>query len=188
MADEFKTMKLIKKLYEADDQIAYQGVFMCTRCHGVLIDRSGDSFTDSPANDDSQIVNWSCPLCDASAPLSRRYQMALCTVGWSCRGTRGRAKTAPLGFPSFNEGIIDVIPGCDVYISLLFDYKGNIVDASNSDISLFYQSKDKAFEDMLDGRPDQLIQKTHVDRQALARVVVQRCLNDMNLEQSREEA
>ena len=186
MADEFKTMKLIKKLYEADDQIAYQGVFMCTRCHGVLIDEDRGSFADSPADDDSQIINWDCPLCDASAPLSRRYRMALCTVGWSCHGYQGRTKTAPLGFPSFDEAVIDVIPGCYVFISLHFAYKGTNVDASNCDISLFYQSKDKAFEDMLNGRPDQLAQATHADRQALARDVVDRVRHDLKLNYAKE--
>ena len=188
MAGKYQTMKLIKKLDDEDDEAVYQGVFMCTRCHGVLIDEETDSFADPPADDDSQIINWPCPLCDASAPLSRRYRMALCTVAWRCPGNYVTTKTALLGFPSFDDAYIGVVPSCDVFISLIFDYKGTRVVASNRGISLFRQSQADCFGDMLDGHPDQLIQKTHVDRQALARDVVQRCLNDLKVDQSREEA
>ena len=187
MADNFKTLQLVKKLAEFDDKTVYKGVFMCSRCHGVLIDKGISSFADPSADDDSQIINWPCPLCDATAPLSRRYWMALCTVGWRCTDNYDITKTAPLGFPSFETAYIDVRTAGTAYISLDFVYKGTGIDATNFDISLLYQRQNELFEDMLDGRPDQLTLETHVDRRTLAKEVVQRCLNDLNLEQSPEE-
>ena len=181
MADEFKTMKLFAKVDQ--DTHYFQGVYQCKVCHGVLIDRGLNSLVDPPADDDGQIINWTCPMCDASAPLSRRYRMALCTVGWQCPSGYIQTETAPFGFPSFKNA-------CSGYrreiIMLHFDYKGTAIVASDNDISLFYQSKDKAFEDMLDGRPDQLIQKTHVDKQALARDVVDRVRHDLKLNYAKE--
>ena len=183
MAGKYQTMKLVAKINQ--DERYYQGVYRCKVCHGVLIDRGLNSLVDSPANDDSQIVNWACPLCDTSAPLSRRYRMALCTVGWRCPGGNIVTDTAPIGFPSFEKAYSGYQRE---NIKLFFCCKGTAILASDTKISLLQQRREELFEDVLDGRPDQLLQKTHMDRQALARDVVQRCLNDMRLEQSREEA
>lgn len=185
MTDNFKTMKLVKKLAEFNDKTAYQGVFLCSRCHGVLINKGISSFADPSADEDSQIVNWPCPLCDAAAPLSRRYRMALCTVGWRCAGERDVTKTSLIGFPSFETVFIDVFT-FSVYISLQFDYKGTGIDATTNDILPLYQSQGELFNDLLDGRPDQLTLMTHVDRQALARDVVDRVRHDLRLDYAKE--
>ena len=183
MAGKYQTMELVAKI--SQDERYFQGVYQCKVCHGVLIDRGLDSLVGPPANDDSQIANWACPLCDASVPLSRRYRMALCTVGWRCRVSGISTVTAPLGFPSFDNVYIGYRRD---YITLVFNYKGTSISASADSISTLRQDQTDLFDAMLDDRPDLPTLINHEDMRSLARVVVQRCLNDMNLEQAREEA
>ena len=183
MAGKYQTMKLIA----VNDQNAhhFQGVYQCKVCHGVLIDRGLGSLIKPLADDDSQIINWNCPLCDTFAPLSRRYRMALCTVGWRCLVSGITTDTAPLGFPSFDNVYVGYRPE---FIILAFDYKGTKISASSDSISTVLHEQADFFDAMLDGHPDQLLLETHVDRRSLARVVVHRCLNDLEPGQSREEA
>lgn len=181
MTDNFKTMKLIKKLDVSRHD--FQGAYQCKVCHGVRFDRSiMDSYDDENFYM-NVIPKMTCPLCDGQAPLSQRYWMALCTLAWACMRERGKhLKGADVGFPSFDRIYIDSVD--NTYFYAQFKLRGVQAEAWPGHVGVDprfpIEEQLRHFDSVLDDRHEQ----DSVKRLALE--VVDRVRHDLKHNNAKE--
>ena len=182
MNDEYRTMKLLKAKPSGIDW--HKGLFQCQVCHGVVYDLDAEHHSD----DESirrRVAGMTCSLCDESAPLSKRYWMALATLACSVRrGYRGQGWSGSrFGFPSFRW-----ICTCkyDAYeIAAEFDYGNALVTAGLEGITterIGRLGPEDVFLDYLDGKTPRL------DSRRMALELVNRVRHDLELKYESKEA
>lgn len=121
-----------------DRREVFTEAYKCRICHGVYFARRPDpSYGTSPEETASEVA---CSLCDdATAPLSKRYWMALTTLAWAYLehgGCATKTKAADFGFPSVDSVFIDRL--CfEGGSEFLFTYKGAAITAEVATISWF---------------------------------------------------
>lgn len=179
VAEEHKTMKFLKAIRKSQ---GYQGVYECEVCHGVLIDKEFTSSTDDMRYSPLAVSEMTCNLCDAGAPLSRKYETAMTTLSWSCIGALACNYAPNRGFPSFGWLCISA---SDASIgTATFEYQEVDLEAGPYAINLLTtedslhprSSQRLLFDDALDGRSDLL------DPKRLALEVVNRVVHDLKLQ------
>lgn len=111
--------------------------YKCGTCHGVYFARRFvPSYGASPEANASEVA---CSLCDETAPLSKRYWMALTTLAWAYLENGGcatKTKASDFGFPSFDEMFVDRL--CFEGGSFFrFTYEGADITAEVATISWF---------------------------------------------------
>ena len=165
-----------------DRREVFTEAYKCRICQGVYFARRSDpSYGTSPEETASEVA---CSLCDdATAPLSKRYWMALTTLAWAYLENGGcatKTKASDFGFPSFNEVFIDRL--CfEGGSTFRFTYKGADITAEVATISWFPPTPFwSSFVDIIDSEVPCFSTKT------LASELVNRVRHDLKLNYAKE--
>lgn len=165
----------------SDRREVFTEAYKCGICHGVYFARRPDlSYGDNLEETVSEVA---CSLCDETAPLSKRYWMALTTLAWAYLENGGcatKTKASDFGFPSFDEVFIDRL--CFEGGSFFrFTYKGADITAEVATISWFPPTPFwGSFADIIDSEVPCFSPKT------LASELVNRVRHDLKLNFAKE--
>lgn len=164
-----------------DRREIFTEAYKCSTCHGVYFARQSDpSYGVSPEEASSEVA---CSLCDETAPLSKRYWMALTTLAWAYLENGGCAtetKAADFGFPSVDEVFVDRL--CfEGGSTFRFIYKGAAITAEVATISWFPPTPFcDSFADIIDDKG------ARFSPRALALELVNRVRHDLTLKYAKE--
>lgn len=164
-----------------DRREVFTEAYKCGICHGVYFARRSDpAYGASPEETASEVA---CSLCDETAPLSKRYWMALTTLAWAYLENGGcatKTKASDFGFPSVDEVFVDRL--CfEGGSTFRFTYKGAAITAEVATISWFPPTPFwDAFAGIIDGKGDRFSPR------ALALELVNRVRHDLRLDYAKE--
>lgn len=159
----------------------FTSAYVCETCHGVYFARwSNPNYGTSAEAATSEVA---CSLCDETAPLSRRYWMALTTLAWAYLENGGcatKTKASDFGFPSVDEVFVDRL--CfEGGSSFRFTYKGAAITAEVATISWFPPTPFcDSFADIIDDKG------ARFSPRALALELVNRVRHDLTLKYAKE--
>ena len=151
MADNYKTMIPLDSLNRGPGR--WQRVYECEVCHGVLFGEGVERTSKIRCSEYDDPARLSCSLCDESAPLSRRYRMALNTLAgneWALY----RDPVDPADFASFDT--VSLNPEDDTTVVAEFEYRDMYIKAGPHDISVLNDGPDRQlhFDFGLDAEED----------------------------------